>query len=36
MGPWRMLTTGVVELSSHFAVWLASPEAAFLRGKFAW
>lgn len=23
-------------LPAHFAVWLVSPEAAFLRGKFVW
>jgi hypothetical protein len=23
-------------LSSHFGVWVTSPEAAFLRGKFVW
>ncbi|KAH7310732.1 hypothetical protein B0I35DRAFT_489514 [Stachybotrys elegans] len=25
-----------VELPGHFLVWLASPEAAFLKGKFVW
>ena len=25
-----------VELPSHFAVWLCSQEAKFLRGKFVW
>jgi hypothetical protein len=25
-----------VELPAHFLVWLASEEAAFLRGKFVW
>jgi hypothetical protein len=23
-------------LASHFGVWVTSPEAAFLRGKFVW
>jgi hypothetical protein len=27
---------GQVELPGHFAVWLASPEARFLRGKFVY
>ena len=31
-----MLTTDVVELPADFAVWLASPEAAFLKGKFGY
>lgn len=26
----------IVELPAHFCVWLASPEAAFLKNKFAW
>jgi hypothetical protein len=25
-----------VELPAHFMVWLASPEAKFLQGKFVW
>jgi hypothetical protein len=25
-----------VELPAHFAVWLASPDAKFLRGKMVW
>jgi NAD(P)-dependent dehydrogenase (short-subunit alcohol dehydrogenase family) len=25
-----------VQLSGHFAVWLASPEAEFLKGRFVW
>lgn len=25
-----------LELPSHFAVWLCSEEAKFLRGKFVW
>lgn len=25
---------GLVDLPGHFSVWLASPEAEFLRGKF--
>jgi len=25
-----------VELPAHFTVWIASPEAAFLKGKFAY
>jgi hypothetical protein len=24
------------QLPAHFSVWLASPEAAFLKGKFVW
>jgi hypothetical protein len=24
------------QLSSHFSVWVSSPEADFLRGKFVW
>lgn len=26
----------LASLSGNFAVWLASPEAAFLRGKMVW
>jgi NAD(P)-dependent dehydrogenase (short-subunit alcohol dehydrogenase family) len=26
----------VAQLSSHFSVWVSSPEAEFLRGKFVW
>lgn len=26
----------LVSLPGHFNVWLASPEAAFLRGKYVW
>jgi hypothetical protein len=26
----------LVNLPAHFTVWLASPEAAFLNGKFVW
>jgi len=26
----------LVDLSGHFCLWLASPEAKFLRGKFVW
>jgi hypothetical protein len=25
-----------VELSTHFTLWVTSPEAKFLRGKFVW
>lgn len=25
-----------MELPAHFLVWLASPEAAFLKGKYVW
>lgn len=25
-----------MELPAHFQVWLASPEADFLKGKFVW
>ena len=25
-----------VDLAGHFAVWCASPEAAFLHGRFVW
>jgi hypothetical protein len=25
-----------VDLPSHFCVWLTSPEAKFLRGKYVW
>ena len=31
-----MLTYGVVELPASFAVWIVSPEAEFLKGKFVW
>lgn len=31
-----MLTKVTVELPGDFAVWLASPEAKFLAGKFVW
>jgi NAD(P)-dependent dehydrogenase (short-subunit alcohol dehydrogenase family) len=27
---------GAAQLSAHFSVWLASPEGAFLKGKFLW
>lgn len=30
------LTLGLVSLPASFSVWLASPEARFLRGKFIW
>lgn len=30
------LTRSSAELPGHFCVWLASPEAKFLRGKFVW
>lgn len=26
----------VADLSSHFFLWLISPEAEFLKGKFVW
>ena len=25
-----------MDLAGHFAVWCASPEAAFLHGRFVW
>jgi hypothetical protein len=28
--------TSIVELLSSFFVWIAIPEAEFLRGKFVW
>jgi hypothetical protein len=31
-----VLTYGVVELPASFAVWIVSPEAEFLKGKFVW
>ena len=31
-----MLTTYAVELPGNFMVWLSSPEAAFLKGRFVW
>lgn len=31
-----MLMFSEVELPGHFAVWLASDEATFLRNKFVW
>ncbi len=34
IGPANRLN--LVELPAHLAVWLASPEASFLRGKFVW
>lgn len=27
---------GLAELAGNFAVWLTSPEAHFLKGKFVW
>jgi NAD(P)-dependent dehydrogenase (short-subunit alcohol dehydrogenase family) len=30
------LPRDTVELPSHYAVWIASPEAVFLKGKFSW
>ncbi|KAF2158998.1 hypothetical protein M409DRAFT_38018 [Zasmidium cellare ATCC 36951] len=30
------ISFGTVDLPSHFAVWLCSPEARFLRGRFVW
>ena len=29
-------TLDAIELPAHFAVWLCSEEAKFLRGKFVW
>ena len=26
----------IVDLAAHFAVWLASPDASFLSGRFVW
>jgi hypothetical protein len=31
-----VLTYDAVELPASFAVWIVSPEAEFLRGKFVW
>ncbi len=31
-----MIYVGPVDLAGWFVVWLASPEAAFLRNKFVW
>ena len=33
---WNVLTHSAAELPGQFCVWLASPEAKFLRGKFVW
>ena len=30
------LLTSTADLPGHFCVWLASPEAKFLKGKFVW
>jgi len=32
----KILKPLIVELPSHFLVWIASGEAAFLRNKFVW
>ena len=32
----NLLTRSLVDLPAHFAVWLASEEADFLRGRFVW
>ena len=31
-----LIEISVAELAAHFAVWLASPEASFLKGKYTW
>jgi hypothetical protein len=31
-----LLIRDSVELPANFIVWLASPEAAFLKGRFVW
>lgn len=31
-----MLIGLLVTLPAHFSVWIASPEAMFLKGKFVW
>jgi len=31
-----MLTLCLVDLAAYFTVWLASPEAKFLKGKFVY
>lgn len=31
-----MLISKLAEFPGHFFVWLASPEAGFLKGKFVW
>jgi hypothetical protein len=28
--------SSIVNLPAHYLVWLASPEAEFLKGKFVW
>jgi NAD(P)-dependent dehydrogenase (short-subunit alcohol dehydrogenase family) len=33
---WNMLTLCLVDLAAYFTVWLASPEAKFLKGKFVY
>jgi hypothetical protein len=32
----RWLIDVLVNLPAHFNVWIASPEAEFLKGKFVW
>jgi hypothetical protein len=32
----QLLTLLLVDLPAHFAVWLVSPEAEFLRNRFSW
>lgn len=32
----QLLITLLVALPAHFHVWLASPEAEFLKGRFVW
>ena len=34
--PVCLLIYDVVELSGHFTAWLASDEAAFLKGRYIW
>lgn len=32
----HVLTSMVVKLPAHFLLWMTSPEARFLRGRFVW
>lgn len=32
----KIAKTQTVKLPAHFLLWMTSPEARFLRGKFAW
>lgn len=33
---YQLLTSNLVTLPAHYSVWLSSPEAAYLNGKFVW